>query len=113
VVLVVAVVSLAACGLLLATALPDNRAAGAAALMILFVVAFLSDVFLVGGPEWMSRIGEVFPLSHLRIALLEAWRPDGPVVAWASVGVLALWAVGASVAVGLLTRRRGRSDSGR
>jgi ABC-type multidrug transport system permease subunit len=113
VVLVLAVVSLAACGLLLATALPDNRAAGAAALMILFVVAFLSDVFLVGGPEWMSRIGEVFPLSHLRIALLEAWRPDGPVVAWASVGVLALWAVGASVAVWLLARTRGRSDSGR
>jgi ABC-type multidrug transport system permease subunit len=112
-VLVLAVASLAACGLLLATALPDNRAAGAAALMILFVVAFLSDVFLVGGPEWMSRIGEFFPLSHLRIALLEAWRPDGPVVAWASVGVLALWAVGASVAVWLLGRLRGRSDSGR
>jgi ABC-type multidrug transport system permease subunit len=112
-VLVLAVASLAACGLLLATALPDNRAAGAAALMILFVVAFLSDVFLVGGPEWMSRIGEFFPLSHLRIALLEAWRPDGPVVAWASVGVLALWAVGASVAVWLLGRIRSRSDSGR
>jgi ABC-type multidrug transport system permease subunit len=113
VVLVLAVASLAACGLLLATALPDNRAAGAAALMILFVVAFLSDVFLVGGPEWMSRIGEFFPLSHLRIALLEAWRPDGPVVAWTSVGVLALWAVGASVAVWLLGRIRRRSDSGR
>lgn len=112
-VLVLAVASLAACGLLLATALPDNRAAGAAALMILFVVAFLSDVFLVGGPEWMSRIGEFFPLSHLRIALLEAWRPDGPVVAWASVGMLALWAVGASVAVWLLGRIRRRSDSGR
>jgi ABC-type multidrug transport system permease subunit len=112
-VLVLAVASLAACGLLLATALPDNRAAGAAALMILFVVAFLSDVFLVGGPEWMSRIGEVFPLSHLRIALLEAWRPDGPVIAWASVGVLALWAVGASVGVFLLARRRGRGDAGR
>ncbi|HEX6953812.1 MAG TPA: hypothetical protein VF156_02940, partial [Agromyces sp.] len=80
---------------------------------ILFVVAFLSDVFLVGGPEWMSRIGQAFPLSHLRLALLEAWRPDGPVVAWASIGVLALWAAGASVAVRLLARRRGRSASGR
>ncbi|MGR0219740.1 ABC transporter permease [Agromyces sp. ZXT2-6] len=113
VVLVLAVVSLAACGLLLATALPDNRAAGAAALMMLFVVAFLSDVFLVGGPDWMSRIGAAFPLSHLRIALLEAWRPDGPLVAWTSIGVLALWAVGASVAVWLLVRSRARSDSGR
>lgn len=112
-VLVLAVASLAACGLLLATALPDNRAAGAAALMILFVVAFLSDVFLVGGPEWMSRIGEAFPLSHLRIALLEAWRPDGPVVAWASIGMLALWAAGSTVAVWLLARTRGRNDSGR
>ncbi|MGR2752089.1 ABC transporter permease [Agromyces arachidis] len=112
-VLLLAVVSLAACGLLLATALPDNRAAGAAALMILFVVAFASDVFLVGGPDWLSRIGLAFPLSHLRIALLEAWRPDGPVLAWASLGVLALWAAAASAAVVLIARSRGagRTDA--
>ena len=40
----------------------------------------LTYVFLVGGPEWMRAIGNVFPLAHLRAGLLEAWRPDGPFV---------------------------------
>jgi hypothetical protein len=76
-------------------------------LLLLFVIAFFSDVFLVGGPEWMRAIGNVFPLAHLRTGLLEAWRPDGPFVAWASIGVLVAWAVGAALATWLLQRSRG------
>lgn len=106
------VAALAACGLLLATALPDARAAGAAALMVLFVMAFFSDVFLVGGPDWMRAIGSVFPLAPLREGLLQAWRPDGPVVAWGSLGVLVAWAIGASAGTWLLTRTRGASWAG-
>jgi ABC-type multidrug transport system permease subunit len=112
VVVVFGVASLAACGLLLATALPDARAAGAAALMILFVVAFFSDVFLVGGPDWMRAIGAIFPLAHVREGLLEAWRPDGPVVAWGSFAILAAWAVGAAAITWLLTRTRGATWAG-
>lgn len=107
VVIVLGVAALAACGLLLATALPDARAAGAAALMVLFVMAFFSDVFLVGGPDWMRAIGSVFPLAPVRQGLLEAWRPEGPIVAWGSLGVLVAWAIGASAATWLLTRTRG------
>lgn len=112
VVVVLGVASLAACGLLLATAVPDARAAGAAALMILFVVAFFSDVFLVGGPDWMRAIGAIFPLAHVREGLLEAWRPDGPVVAWGPLAILAAWAVGAAVVTWLLNRMRGATWAG-
>lgn len=111
VVIVLAVASLAACGLLLATALPDARAAGAAALMILFVVAFVSDIFLVGGPDWMRAIGALFPLAHVKTALLGAWRPDGPAVDWVALAVLAAWAIGAAAATWLLLRARGAAWS--
>ena len=107
VIVVAGVAALAACGVLLATAVPDPRASGAVSLLLLFVIAFFSDVFLVGGPEWMRAIGNVFPLAHLRTGLLEAWRPDGPFVAWASIGVLVAWAVGAALATWLLQRSRG------
>ncbi|MBM7503333.1 ABC transporter permease [Agromyces aurantiacus] len=110
-VIALGVTALAACGLLLATAVPDARAAGAVALMILFVMAFFSDVFVVGGPDWMRAIGNLFPLAHVRVGLLEAWRPDGPVVAWWSLAILAAWAVGAAGATWLLVRLRGAAWS--
>lgn len=106
-IVVVGVAALVACGVLLATAVPDARASGAVALLALVVVAFFSDVFLVGGPEWMRAIGNVFPLAHLRMGLLEAWRPDGPFVPWVSMGVLVAWALGAVLASWLLQRSRG------
>ncbi|MEV1132033.1 ABC transporter permease [Agromyces sp. NPDC049794] len=107
VIVVLGVAALAACGVLLATAVPDARASGAVSLLLLFVIAFFSDVFLVGGPEWMRAIGNVFPLAHLRAGLLEAWRPDGPFVAWGSIAVLVAWAIGAAIATWLLQRSRG------
>ncbi|MEI5584764.1 MULTISPECIES: ABC transporter permease [unclassified Agromyces] len=109
VVVVLGVAALAACGVLLATAVPDARAAGAVSLLLLFVVAFFSDVFLVGGPDWMRSVGAVFPLAHLRTALLEAWRPDGPMVAWGSIAMLVAWAVGAASATWMVQRVRGAS----
>ena len=107
-----AVASLAACGLLLATALPDARAAGAAALMILFVVAFVSDIFLVGGPDWMRAVGALLPLAHVKTALLEAWLPEGPAIAWVSLAALAGWTIAASAATWLLLRARGAAWRG-
>ena len=92
--------------------MPDARAAGAASLMILFVMAFFSDVFLVGGPDWMRAIGAIFPLAHVREGLLQAWRPDGPVVAWWSLAVLAAWAVGAASVTWLVSRARGEASAG-
>lgn len=106
-IVVLGVAALAACGVLLATAVPDARASGAVALLLLFVIAFFSDVFVVGGPEWMRTIGNVFPLAHLRDGLLDAWRPDGPFVAWGAIAVLVAWAICAAIATWLVQRSRG------
>lgn len=105
-VLVVGVAALVACGHLLAAAVPSARAVGSVALLLLFVLAFFSDVFLVDAPEWMGRIGIVFPLAHLQHGLTAAWTPDAPNVPWLDLGVLAAWAVGAAAAALLVERRR-------
>ena len=105
-VVAVAVAAFIACALLLASLVSSARAVGALALVILFTLAFFSDVFLVGGPEWMSAVGRVFPLAHLRTGLALAWHPDGATMPWADLGVLAAWAVAAGLATALLSRRR-------
>ncbi|TFD39390.1 ABC transporter [Cryobacterium sp. TMT2-10] len=96
VVIIVGTPSIAACGFLLAALVPNSRAVGAVGLMVLFVLAFFSDIFLVGaGPEWMGAVGSVFPLRNLQNALTAAWDPAGPVVAWGNLAVLAAWSAGA------------------
>ncbi|HSP53775.1 MAG TPA: ABC transporter permease [Cryobacterium sp.] len=96
-VIILGTLSFAACGFLLAAAVPNSRAVGAVGLMILFVLAFFSDVFLVGGgPEWMATVGSIFPLKNLQNALTAAWDPAGPVVAWGNLAVLAAWFAGAA-----------------
>lgn len=94
-VLLVGILSLAACGFLLAALVPGSRAVAAVGLAVLFVLSFFSDVFLVGGPEWMGNVGALFPLKHLQNGLADAWDPSGPVVAWENLAVMAVWAVGA------------------
>ncbi|WP_255578700.1 MULTISPECIES: ABC transporter permease [Cryobacterium] len=96
VVIIVGTPSIAACGFLLAALVPNSLAVGAVGLMVLFVLAFFSDIFLVGaGPEWMGAVGSVFPLRNLQNALTAAWDPAGPVVAWGNLAVLAAWSAGA------------------
>ena len=107
-VVLVAVAAFVACALLLASLVSSARAVGALALVILFTLAFFSDVFLVGGPDWMSAVGRLFPLAHLRTGLAEAWHPDGATMPWADLGVLAAWAVGAGLVTWLVTLRRRR-----
>jgi ABC-type multidrug transport system permease subunit len=94
-VLLVGVLSLAAGGFLLAALVRNSRAVAAVGLAVLFVLSFFSDVFLVGGPEWMGNVGALFPLKHLQNGLADAWDPSGPVIAWENLAVMAGWAVGA------------------
>jgi ABC-2 type transport system permease protein len=63
-------------------------------------LAFFSDVFLAGGPEWMSIVGDFFPLKHVQSAMVQAWNPAGASVGWSNLGVLILWA-GIATAVAL------------
>jgi ABC-type multidrug transport system permease subunit len=89
--------TLAACGFLLTTLLPSARAVGAVGLVILFFLAFFSDVFITSGPEWMTTVGAFFPLKHLQNGLVAAWDPSGPQVPWLNIAVLALWGAAAAV----------------
>ncbi|WP_169053935.1 ABC transporter permease [Agromyces sp. H66] len=108
VVTTVGVASLVACGHLLAAALPSARAVGSVALILLFVLAFFSEVFLVESPEWMEPVGAVFPLVHLQHGLTDAWDPDVATVPWLDLAVLAAWGGAAGAAALLLERRRVR-----
>jgi ABC-2 type transport system permease protein len=95
-ILVLGSLTLAACGLAVAGTVRTARAVGAVALILLFPLAFFSDVFIINPPGWMHTVGSFFPLRHLQNALVDAWRPDGPVVGWAHLGVLLGWLLVAS-----------------
>jgi ABC-type multidrug transport system permease subunit len=96
-VVVLGAVVLGACGFALAAAVPNAKAVGAVGLVVLLPLAFFSQVFVLGGPEWMGRVGDVFPLKHLQNALALAWAPE-PSVGWVHVAVLAGWGVVAGLA---------------
>ena len=111
-VILVGTLTLAACGFLLAALVPNARAVGALGLLFLFVLSFVSDVFIVGGgPAWMSTLGSIFPLKHLQNALAAAWHPDGPSLDWVNLAVLLAWtAVAGALAVRFFRwEPRGRS----
>lgn len=90
--------SLAALGFLLAVAVPDGRTFGAVALVVLLPLAFVSDVLITGGPEWMGTVGSLFPLQHLQHALVDALAPAGASLTWSDVAVVVAWLVGAGAA---------------
>lgn len=103
--LLLGAIALAACGFLLVTLVPSARAVGAVGLVILFVLAFFSDIFLASGPEWMGAVGSLFPLKHLQNALAAAWAPTASTTLWLHLLVLAAWAAGAgSLVVGRFRR---------
>lgn len=102
--LLVGGLALAACGFLLTTLVPSARAVGAVGLVILFLLAFFSDVFINQGPAWMGTVGSLFPLKHLQNGLVAAWAPAASSTLWLHLLVLAGWAVGA----GALAIRRFR-----
>jgi ABC-type multidrug transport system permease subunit len=94
-VLLVGTLALAACGFALAAVVPNARAVGAVGLIVLLVLAFFSDVFVTGSPEWMGTIGGLFPLRHFQNALAQAWHPDSATVGWDHLLVLVAWGVAA------------------
>ncbi|MGZ4569461.1 MAG: ABC transporter permease [Blastococcus sp.] len=93
--LLLGALTMAACGFAVASRVPSAKAVGAVALIILLPLAFFSDIFVVGGPAWMTRVGSFFPLLHVQRVLRTAWDPAGAGIAWGSLGVLLLWLVGA------------------
>lgn len=113
-VLVLGAVCLAACGFLLVTLVSSARAVGAVGLVILFLLAFFSDVFLTSGPEWMGAVGSLFPLRHLQNGLAAAWAPAGSTSLWLHILVLAAWAAAAgALAARRFDRERAPEDGAR
>ncbi|SEH04012.1 ABC-type multidrug transport system, permease component [Nonomuraea solani] len=63
-------------------------------------LAFVSDVFVIGGelPGVLRMIGDVFPLKHISHALLAVLDPAGRSFPWADLAVVTAWTLaGAAV----------------
>lgn len=93
--LLLGTVTLAACGFLIAAAVGNARSFGAVSLVVLLPLSFVSDIFTVGGPEWMSTVGAMFPLKHLQNALADVLGGAASSGTWWHVAVLAVWALAA------------------
>lgn len=55
--------------------------------------AIVSDVFSVGGPEWMRTVGSVLPLKHLQNGLSDVLAGTAAAGTWGHVAVLTAWAL--------------------
>jgi ABC-2 type transport system permease protein len=92
--LVLGTATLADCGLLLVSVLPNNKAVTAVGLGLAIPLAFFSDVWAIGVmPQWMSTVGSFFPLKHLANSMSYALDPAGPTVSWLGIAVMTAWLV--------------------
>ncbi|MFC4058197.1 ABC transporter permease [Planomonospora corallina] len=100
----------AALGVLVATLAPRAPAANAITLGTFLPLAFVSDVFVVGGPlpGVLETAGDLFPLKHVSHALLAALDPAGRPWPWADLAVVAVWTAGGVLAVAVANGRRVR-----
>jgi len=93
--LLVGVTAFAALGLAAASVLRSSSAVQSVTNGLLITLAFISDVFVVGGqlPDWLGRIGWFFPLRHFADALSDAFNPYLPGTGFAvgHLAVLAVW----------------------
>lgn len=95
---------MSACGFLLAALVRNGRTFAAVSLTVLLPVAFLSDIFTVGGPAWMGAVGSLLPLKHLQNGLGDVLAGSAGADLWWHVLVLAAW----GLAAGALAVRRFR-----
>jgi ABC-2 type transport system permease protein len=97
-------VTFCALGYALVTAISSADSAQPVVQMVMLPLYFISGVFVPSGeiPHWLTDIANVFPVSHLQKALLEAFNPHtvGAGFAWSDLLVLVIWAaVGLAIAL--------------
>lgn len=102
--LIVGAMSFAALGLAMTSIIPSEDAAPAVTNAVMLPLYFISGVFLPSEqvPAWVTQIGNLFPVSHLNLALQESYNPfaDGAAWPWDHWLVVAGWgAFGAIVAL--------------
>jgi ABC-2 type transport system permease protein len=95
--LVVGALAFCALGLALTAVIPNADAAPAVTNATILPLLFVSNVFipLEDPPEWLSVIGDVFPVKHFAAALQTAFHPDttGAGFEWGHLAVIAAWGV--------------------
>ncbi len=82
--LVIGAMSFAALGLAMTVIISSEDAAPAVTNAIMLPLYFISGVFLPSDqvPDWVARIGDLFPVSHLNMALQESYNPFADGAAW-------------------------------
>jgi ABC-2 type transport system permease protein len=95
----VGVLSLSAVGFAFSGFVPSENAAPAMANFVALPIYFISGIFVPEEtlPDWMSKLGSVFPVKPLFDALLTAFNPatTGSGFEWGKLAVVAAWGVGA------------------
>jgi len=89
--------SFCALGLAVSTVVPNADAAPAIVNIVMLGLLFISGTFFPVDPQsTLAHIANVFPVSHLVKALLDAVlpRPGHPVWAWSDLAVIAAWGGG-------------------
>ncbi len=101
--LLVGIACFAALGLAVAALAPSAAATQAITNGSLVLLAFVSGMFAFGDlPDWVERVGDVFPLRHFMMAVSDAFNPylSGSGFAADHLAVMAAWGVvGAVVAI--------------
>ncbi|MEV0592830.1 ABC transporter permease [Nonomuraea cavernae] len=95
-------------GALVSTLVSKGATANAVTLSSFLLLAFVSEVFVVGGtlPAGLRAVGDLFPVKHTALALLAALDPAGRPWPWADLAVLAGWTVAGVLAIAAVTRWR-------
>ncbi len=93
--IVVGVFCFAALGLAAVSIVPTPGATQAVTNGGLILLAFISDIFIVELPDWLDRVGWVFPLKHFVNAVADGFNPylTGPGLYWDHLAVMAAWGV--------------------
>lgn len=95
-------------GLALTTVIPSEDAAPAITNALMLPLYFVSDIFIVGDatPDWVTTVGNLFPIRHLNVALQDSFNPfvTSTTWPWRNWLVIALWGLAGAA----ITSRRFR-----
>jgi ABC-2 type transport system permease protein len=97
----IGVLSLSAVGFAFSAFVPSENAAPAMANFVALPIYFISGIFVPDDstPDWMDKLGSVFPVKPLFDALLTAFNPatTGAGFEWDKLAVVVAWGVGALI----------------
>ena len=94
-VFVVGMATFSALGLAVCAVVKNGESVPAVAQAVILPMAFISDIFIQtdGAPDWLTTLGDVFPLKHFVSLFSDAFNPffEGSVLGWPNLAVMAAW----------------------